>query len=108
MVSKLPHPHIPYVQVIRNKRELGGIYNNISFVVTFVDVILTYGYVHRFFNMFPSLSFLLYQFPFRRSKLLYALFSMNHIYYMYSAHIWQTSIRENTISVRVFKSLLDE
>jgi len=55
MVSKLPHPYIPYVQVIRNKRELGGIYNNLSFVVTFVDVILTCGYAHRFLNV--SISF---------------------------------------------------
>lgn len=58
MVSKL---HIPYVRVICSKREIGGIYNNISFVVvffTFVDMIFALGC--RLSIIFQPLSFLYY------------------------------------------------
>jgi hypothetical protein len=73
MVSKL---RIPYVRVICSKRKIGGIYNNISFVVvifTFVDMIFARGC--RLYNMFLSLSFL---YAFHESHL-YSLI-LRHIY----------------------------
>lgn len=53
MVFKL---HIPYVQVICSKRDIGGTYNNISSLFVFfafVDMIFARGFL-----MFLSLSFL--------------------------------------------------
>ena len=74
MVSKL---HIPYVQVICSKREIGGIYNNISFVVfffAFVDMIFARG--RKLYNLF-----------------LFCMLFINHICILHSeAHIGQKSM----------------
>ena len=70
----LPYLHIPYVQVICSKREIGGIYNNISFVVVFFE----YGYVRRLSNMF---SYLPYVFPIQIP--VYFTFHESHMHFSF-------------------------
>ena len=97
MVSKL---RIPYVRVIFSKREIGGKYNNISFVAffTFVDMIFALG---------CRLSYIFFLFLFC------TMIFMNHICILHSeAHISDRRadrrIRENRDLCPEIQKLHDE